>query len=138
MDLADLMRAIAGRQDTSAYAVPSPAPRATSYDTALDPVSEKAFRGWVAQNRVPFNPDAGAGDYDMRGFYKDMMAGQPRAQSAVDPNDKRMHYPDYYKTPSHQTFSDQSQWAAPGAPQWNSQDQLLSAGGRVLFDDRRQ
>lgn len=107
-------------------------------NTALDPGSEKFFRMWLAANKVPFNPDAAAPqDYDMRGFYQGLQRGNPRAQAAVDPNDARMHYPDYWKTPIHQTFSNQSQWAPPSAPQWTPEDQLAQ-GGRVLFDDRRR
>ena len=84
---------------------------------------------------MPFDPSSGA-DYDMRGFYNAMRAGDPRAMSAVDPNDSAIHYPDTWKMLTHETFSGQSQWAGPVAPQWNEQDQLISPGGRILFDDR--
>jgi hypothetical protein len=47
-----------------------------------------------------------------------------------------MHYPDFWKTPMHETFSNESQWAPVTAPAWNAQDQLVSQGGRVVFDDR--
>jgi hypothetical protein len=77
-------------------------------------------------------------DYDMRGYYRALLAGDPRAQSNIDPNDQRMHYPDYWKTPTHETFSNESQWATPNAPAWNELDQLISPAGRVVFDDRRQ
>jgi hypothetical protein len=64
------------------------------------------------------------------------LQGNPKASSAVDPNDGRMHYPDFWKTPLHQTFSNESQWAPANAPAWNDQDQLVSQGGIVVFDDR--
>jgi hypothetical protein len=114
------------------YAQGAPAPRVTSYNTRLDPASEIAFRGWLAQNKVPFDPEAGATDYDMRGFYSGLMSGDPRARSAVDPHDKRMHYPDFWKTPGHTSFSAESQWAGPVAPQWNQQDQLVAPNGRIV------
>lgn len=99
---------------------------------------ETAFRGWLKKNNVPFNADAPVTDYDMRGFYKGLQSGDPKAASAIDPNDSRLHYPDYWKTPYHETFSQESQWATPTAPQWNSLDQLISPGGRIKFDDRTE
>jgi len=112
-------------------------PVPSTYNTNLGSM-EPLFRSWVAKNKVPFNPDAQASDYDMRGFYQALMQGNPRAQSAVDPNDARLHFPDYWKTPMHQTFSNESQWAMPDAPQWNPTDQLVAPSGRILFDDRNQ
>jgi hypothetical protein len=107
-----------------------------SYNTPLDPGQEMLFRQWVAHNKVPFDPDArGLQDYDMRGFWLGLQQQNPKAQAAVDPNDSRLHYPDYWKTPAHPTFSNESQWAPVGAPQWNDQDQLVQ-GGRILYDDR--
>lgn len=108
-----------------------------TYDTKLDPGTEQFFRQWVAQNKVPFDPDATRPqDYDMRGFYQALQQNNPKARTAIDPNDSRMHFPDFWKTPQHETFSNESQWAGADAPAWNDQDQLVSRGGRVLFDDR--
>jgi len=127
-----LMQALAPQQPSSSpYAQPGAQP------TELGPLDEMAFRQWVAQNQVPFNPDRSGQDYDMRGFYRGMQQQHPRAQSAINPNDQQMHYPDYWKMPTHQTFSQDSQWALPVAPRWNEQDQLVSPGGRILFDERR-
>ena len=112
---------------------------AANYNTALPQMDEFQFRNWVAQNNVPFDPNATAPqDYDMRGFYQGLQQGNPRAQSAVNPNDNRMHYPDNWKTPLHQSFSNESQWAGAGAPGWNEQDQLVTPGGRIVADERRQ
>lgn len=110
-----------------------------NYNTQLAQPEEVAFRSWLQKNNVPFNLQQGVTDYDMRGFYKALMSGDPRAKSAVDPNDSRMHYPDYWKTPYHATFSNESQWADPAkAPRWNEKDQLVLPDGTVLFDDRAQ
>lgn len=112
---------------------------APSYNTPLSPLDEFAYRQWVQQNQVPTNPNATTPqDYDMRGFYQGLQQQNPRAQSAIDPNDSRMHYPDFWKTPLHQTFSNESQWAPAGAPQWTPNDQLASPNGRVLFDDKTE
>lgn len=111
-------------------------PGAGNYNSLLAPLEEMMFRSWVQENKVPFNPQAGVTDYDMRGFYKALQSGDPRATSAVNPNDNRMHYPDHWKTPYHQSFSQDSQWAGPVAPRWNEQDQLVSPGGRILKDER--
>ena len=105
----------------------------STYATQHTPAEEALYQAWVAKHNVP----TGGDDYDMRGYYRAMLAGDPRAKSNVDPNDQRMHYPDYWKTPAHETFSNESQWATPNAPQWVG-DQLTSQGGQVLFDDARQ
>ena len=115
----------------------SPYARQGNYNTSLPFLEEMAFRSWVAQNRVPFNPDASNSDYDMRGFYQALQSGDPRAASSVNPNDQRMHYPDMWKTPLHRTFSAESKYAGPVAPQWTADDKLISPGGRILFDERR-
>jgi hypothetical protein len=106
------------------------------YNTQLPADAEAKFRAWTTQNGVPFNPDAPVSDYDMRGFWKALQSGDPKASSAVDPNDNRLHYPDYWKTPYHATFSNESQWATPDAPRWNDKDQLIDKSGKVIFDDR--
>lgn len=100
---------------------------------------EPQFRQWVQQNKVLFDLESKfPQDYDMRGFYKALKSGDPRASSAIDPNDSRIHYPDYWKTPYHETFSSESQWATPDAPAWNDKDQLVAKDGTVVFDDRAQ
>jgi hypothetical protein len=112
-------------------------PNAGGYATPLDPQQDTAFRQWITANKVPFDPAAkGPQDYDMRGFWKGLQSGDEHAKSAVDPNDGRMHYPDYWKTPYHETFSNESQWANDKAPHWTDDDKLVTPSGRVLFDDR--
>jgi hypothetical protein len=113
---------------------------AANYNTQLPQMDEFQFRNWVAQNRVPFDPNATAPqDYDMRGYYQGLMQQNPQARpTEVNPNDMRPHYTDNWKTPLHQTFSAGSQWAGRGAPNWNEKDQLVSPGGRIVADERRQ
>lgn len=110
---------------------------AANYQTQLNPATEAKFREWVKANKIPFNPDAKVSDYDMRGFWVALQLQNPLATSAIDPNDKNLHYPDYWKTPYHETFSNQSQWALPGAPSWNKLDQLVLPSGAVVYDDRK-
>jgi hypothetical protein len=69
----------------------------------------------------------------MRGFWQSGGGG-----TAVNPNDNMLHFPDTYKTPYHQSFSAESQWALPNAPTWNSQDQLVTPDGRIVFDERNK
>lgn len=109
---------------------------ASNFFTTLPPDQERLFRAWVGTNKVPFDPQAKVADYDMRGFWQALRGDDPRAKSAVDPNDKRLHYPDYWKTPYHQTFSNESQWASPDAPHWSDAGELIDKSGGVLFDDR--
>lgn len=107
------------------------------YNTPLSNKDEMLFRLWVENNKVPFDVNAKVSDYDMRGFWKALQEDNPIAKTAVDPNDSRIHYPDYWKTPYHETFSAESQWADPSkAPDWNSKDQLVMPNGTVIFDDR--
>lgn len=111
----------------------------STYNTKLNDMDELTYRQWVKDNNVPTNPDATAPqDYDMRGFYQGLLQQNPKAKTQVDPNDNRMHYTDYWKTPTHETFSDQSQWAPPGAPSWTDDDKLVQPNGRVVFDDRNK
>ena len=107
-----------------------------TFNTKLSPEEEQKFLAWVAKQKVPFDPKAPVSDYDMRGFFKALSAGDPKARNAVDPNDGKLHYPDFWKTPYHETFSNQSQWATPDAPRWTADDKLVTRDGRVLFDDR--
>lgn len=109
------------------------------------------FRSWVQRNKVPFDPNQQRPDYDMRGFWAasqnpaiwGLLQGvgavppdMAPASTRIDPNDGKPHYPDFWKTPFHETFSGESQFAKPVAPMWNARDQLVSPGGRILFDDR--
>lgn len=111
-----------------------PAPQ-EGYFTRLDPNQEESFQRWVKDNSVPFDPSPQA-DYDMRGFYKGLSSGDPRAASGVNANDGRMHYTDHWKTPYHESFSAESKFALPTAPRWNEKDQLVTPDGRVIFDER--
>jgi hypothetical protein len=109
------------------------------YNTPLAPDKEAAFRQWIAANQVHFDPAAQVSDYDMRGFWNALQAGDPRATTAINPNDKRMHFPDYWKTPYDASFSAESQWANPKlAPRWNDKDQLVLPNGKVIYDEREE
>ena len=105
------------------------------YHTKLEPAAEKSFRDWLRKHKVPFDPEAAISDYDMRGYYKGMIAGDPRAKAIVDPNDQRMHFPDYWKTPYAATFSNESQWATEHAPRWQNDNYMLP-NGHVIYNDR--
>jgi hypothetical protein len=107
------------------------------YNTPLPPHEEVAFRSWVKKNKVPFDPEAPINDYDMRGFWKGLMSGDPNAVTGVNPNDKQLHFGDYYKTPYHKSFSAESKYAHKQlAPRWNERDQLVMPNGSVVFDER--
>lgn len=117
-----------------AYAKPAPS---GGYLTRLSPAQEAQFQAWVKQNNVPFDPSPQA-DYDMRGFFKALKAGDPRASTGVNQNDGKLHFGDYWKTPYHKSFSNESQWATAEAPRWNERDQLVLPSGSVVFDERAQ
>jgi hypothetical protein len=107
-----------------------------NFNTPLSPVEESLFRNWVNTNKVPFDLQALSSDYDMRGFWRALMAGDPRATTGINPDDKKLHYPDYWKTPLHESFSAESQWANDRAPRWINEHQLALPDGTVIFDER--
>lgn len=111
-------------------------PSAT-YQTALAPDEEAQFRAWVAAKKVPFNPNEPASDYDMRGFWKALQSGDPRATTGINPNDHKLHFGDAWKTPYHQSFSRESEYAQPTAPYWVGAQYLVTPEGRVVFDEKR-
>lgn len=116
-----------------AYPPFRPAPQ---YNTPLNPLDEMAFREWVSKNSIPFNPTAPSSDYDMRGYWLAQNRGQPMAgPTQINPNDNAPHFTDYYKTPQHNSFSAESQWAGANAPNWINESQLVSPSGRVVFDE---
>lgn len=122
---------IAYYQRNMAYAKPQ-----KTYQTQLSPAEEIQFLKWIRENQVPYDPSPQS-DYDMAGFWRALRTGDARATQAINPNDNRIHYPDTWKTPYHQTFSRQSQWALPSAPDWNDLDQLVMPDGTVIFDERK-
>lgn len=105
-----------------------------TYQTELAPAEEAKFQQWVKENNVPYDPSPTA-DYDMKGFYKGLESGDPHARTGVNANDNKLHFSDYWKTPYHESFSAESQFANEGAPSWNENDQLVTPSGRVLFDE---
>lgn len=112
------------------------APRADAlpgpYQTSLPPVQEASFQQWVKTNNVPWQ-DHPKADYDMRGYYQDIASkGQDARQ--VNASDQKMHFPDTYKTPYHATFSNESKYAKPDAPQWKG-DKLIAKDGTVVADE---
>ena len=114
------------------------APGEHSYNTDLGK-DEPKFQDWVKENKVPFDFSETNADYDMRGFYKALQDGDEKAAQALNPNDQQMHFPDYWKTPYHKSFSAESQWADPSkAPTWNAEDQLVLPDGTVVFDEKKE
>ena len=115
---------------------------------------EEAFQIWVKSQAdkeaqtgtegmfTNYQHDDPFPDYDMRGFYKDLKANKPRAVSSVNPQDGRVHGTDYYKTPYHESFSKQSQWATKAAPDWVGDDKqgwkLMDSKGKVYKDETVQ
>jgi hypothetical protein len=107
-----------------------------SYQTPLDVPQEIAFRQWLDanQNTPPiryFDREEPAPDYDMRGFYTD-----PKRDTlqGVNASDGQIHLNDKYKTPGHQTFSNESQYATPDAPRWSQTKSPTGQTGWTLVD----
>ena len=101
----------------------------------LSPEQEQQFLQWVKAKNVPFNPNDKTADYDMRGFWQALQQGDARAMSGVNPTTQSLHYPDVWKTPYHESFSAESQWAGDGAPTWQD-DKLVSPSGEIIFQDK--
>ena len=116
------------------YAQPSD----TNYQTNLPPDQESAFREWLDKNQhldpvKNFNPDASMSDYDMRGFWKEQQEKPESTEQnqGVDPNDGKMHFTDKYKTPAHESFSRESQYANDKAPVWSGKGK-----NQILIDPK--
>lgn len=125
-------------QIASKYAAP-PAPalpaslaKHQAFRTYLNPAEEMQFQDWVKKNHIPFENDTPTSDYDMRGFWKAMATGDPNAARAAN-----LHFPDTYKTPWHETFSNESQYAPKDAPHWVG-DKLFNSAGRIVNDESKK
>lgn len=99
------------------------------WTTKLAGNEEYAFQKWVKQFNIPWKDEPTA-DYDMRGFWKALTSGDQRAVR----NMKTKHFPDVWKTPYHQTFSNESMYAKPEAPHWQG-NQLINSKGQVIYSE---
>ncbi len=112
------------------WATPGP------YITSLPDQQEAAFRQWVQENQIPFDPANPNSDYDMRGYWLESLQGSadPRQRNE---NDGQLHFTDKWKTPFHRSFSNESVYARQTAPGWANDYQLVDpASGAVVFDER--
>lgn len=125
-----------GEEDTSAsfarnkaWSKPGP------YITKLSPQQEVEFNQWAKKN-----PDMVQGelsdtsDYDVRGRWLAEKNGDPAAKLVRSKFDGKLHANDKWKTPYHRTFSAQSVYANPNAPQWKG-DQLFDKDGTLIADE---
>ena len=104
------------------------------YATQLSPDEEARFQEWTKQSKVPWQ-DTPTADYDMRGFWKEMQVNPQGNKTSINPNDNKIHYPDKFKTPYHQSFSRESMYALPTAPKWINSHQLADDKGSIIFDE---
>lgn len=112
------------------------------YQTDLNPVEEMMFQFWQQRTLKPGQwTDGKSSDYDMRGYFKAMISGDPLAKPAVNPDDNRIHFPDRWKTPYHETFSNESIYSADVAPMWKETPDewvLISPSGRIIKKEKKQ
>lgn len=74
------------------------------YNTKLSEGEEKKFQYW----KQKYAPRDSGYDYDLRGAYKE----------GLKPDPLTGHWPDTYKKPNHETFSDESKYADYTAGTW--------------------
>jgi hypothetical protein len=111
----------------AAYKHNAPFAKPGPYQTPLSPTQEAAFRHWLAQNKVQFDPNATLTDYDMRGFWLSGM------RSGREPGGQ-VGYPDTYKTPYDTTFSGESKYATPNCPfKWVGDNLIDQRNGQLIF-----
>lgn len=131
--------------DPPPWAAPAPAPvtqgqlvagATQPFRTQLKPADEAEFQAWLQAARIPY-ADTPTADYDMRGLFAGIRSGDKDAKTAVNKKDGKIHFPDKWKTPFHDSFSDRSIYAQPdaGAPSWRG-DLLVAPNGRVVADER--
>jgi hypothetical protein len=103
------------------------------YVTPLSEEEEHNFQKWVAKNKIPWRDEPTA-DYDMRGFWKAQQSGDPNAVRS----EENLHFPDTWKTPTHETFSNESmssnEETNPDNRHWEG-DRLVHGSGTVLKDE---
>lgn len=85
------------------------APAGSKYYTKLNPRKEREFRAWYdnLSNRLGLdkNPDDIKQGYDYRGYF------QQYGNTNVEYENPNFHFPDTYKQPWHETFSNESKYA---------------------------
>jgi hypothetical protein len=69
---------------------------------------------WVMNNRIPES-----NDYDMRGYFYDLLTGNKDARTAVNASDNALHFTDKWKLPNHPSFSSESVYSRTSQdPRW--------------------
>lgn len=90
--------------------------RSLPYQTNLTPEESFRFADWAASNNVPVDLSPKS-DYDMSGYFKSL-SGSPNPGSSISEIDNKPHFTDKFKTPFHQTFSNESQYSTGNDPHW--------------------
>lgn len=92
-----------------------------NFNTVLSPGDEAKFKDWKAK----YAPRDSGADYDLRGAFK---AGLTPAANG--------HWPDTFKKPNHDTFSNESKYAAYGnAGHWVDGQYVAGTGGDPKIRD---
>lgn len=107
--------------------------RSYPYHTPLSPEEEDQFFQWINQNKIPFNPGPRS-DYDMKGFFKGLLSGDPEAHSGINQTTGTLHFPDKWKTPHHESFSGESMYAPANAPRWKGNKLVDHEGNTIRLD----
>jgi hypothetical protein len=107
--------------------------KAGPYVTQLTPGEESEFQQWLRQSGLNQREQLPESGYDIRGFWKGMKQGDPRALAAINPNVNEVHYPDVWKTPYGSLFSNESIYAQPNAPRWTPNDNYVLPNGWVIL-----
>ncbi len=103
------------------------------YKTQLPMVEEMAFQDWVRRNNIPFK-DGPQSDYDMRGYWKKQQASVTPDIPRNGPFTAGTHFNDEFKTPYHETFSNESKYGTSGANHWRNQNPQSDDGAWKLFN----
>lgn len=109
--------------------------------TQLNPAQQKLFEQWgrtlqTTNGEALYNKQDPTPDYDYAGYWLAMHKGDPRAVRDL----ANGHFPDIWKTPFEQSFSNESQYALPTAPHWVETPQgwqTVDSRGNVDFVEGR-
>lgn len=106
------------------------------YLTTLPPADEAEFQKWAKANpkAVEGELDNPQADYDVRGHWLAAKKGDPAAKLTMNKWDGKLHGSDKWKTPYNGSFSRESIYATPNAPQWKG-DKLVTADGQLVTDE---
>ena len=98
--------------------------------TVLEPELNNLYQQWVSNNHIPESKD-----YDMKGFFLDLVMDPQAAQTSINSSDGQLHFTDKWKLPNHPSFSNESIYSKSNQdPYWTDNVPPYKDGTWALRD----